>query len=135
MCRGGLAEREGFEPSMQVTPHGGLANRCTRPLCDLSVATAAEILTWAPERPSDGRATTRLRRRLASAGALTASASLDTVRARTWTTPSTFDARHDRSRSLGPGARVVSGERGRGRTSAFFFSGRPTEETPARCSW
>ena len=23
---------------MQVTPHGGLANRCTRPLCDLSVA-------------------------------------------------------------------------------------------------
>jgi hypothetical protein len=31
-----LAEREGFEPSMQVAPHGGLANRCTRPLCDLS---------------------------------------------------------------------------------------------------
>ena len=31
---------------MQVTPHGGLANRCTRPLCDLSVATAGEILTW-----------------------------------------------------------------------------------------
>ena len=33
----GLAEREGFEPSKQVTPLGGLANRCTRPLCDLSV--------------------------------------------------------------------------------------------------
>src|SRR4029079_9390 len=33
----GLAEREGFEPSEQVTPLGGLANRCTRPLCDLSV--------------------------------------------------------------------------------------------------
>ena len=32
-----LAEREGFEPSKQVTPLGGLANRCTRPLCDLSV--------------------------------------------------------------------------------------------------
>ena len=32
---------------MQVTPHGGLANRCTRPLCDLSVATAAGILSWA----------------------------------------------------------------------------------------
>ena len=31
-----LAEREGFEPSEQVTPLGGLANRCTRPLCDLS---------------------------------------------------------------------------------------------------
>src|ERR1035437_2876552 len=28
---GGLAEREGFEPSRQVTPPGGLANRCTRP--------------------------------------------------------------------------------------------------------
>ena len=35
-----LAEREGFEPSVQVTPHGGLANRCTRPLCDLSAARA-----------------------------------------------------------------------------------------------
>ena len=46
----GLAEREGFEPSMQVTPHGGLANRCTRPLCDLSVATAAGILPWASRR-------------------------------------------------------------------------------------
>src|SRR3954452_17254004 len=43
----GLAEREGFEPSMQVTPHGGLANRCTRPLCDLSIAAAAGILSWA----------------------------------------------------------------------------------------
>ncbi len=31
-----VAEREGFEPSEQVTPLGGLANRCTRPLCDLS---------------------------------------------------------------------------------------------------
>src|ERR1035437_7427927 len=28
---GRLAEREGFEPSRQVTPPGGLANRCTRP--------------------------------------------------------------------------------------------------------
>ena len=37
---------------MQVTPHGGLANRCTRPLCDLSVATAAGILSWSP-RSSD----------------------------------------------------------------------------------
>jgi hypothetical protein len=35
-----LAEREGFEPSEQVTPLGGLANRCTRPLCDLSAARA-----------------------------------------------------------------------------------------------
>ena len=42
-----MAEREGFEPSKQVTPLGGLANRCTRPLCDLSVATAAGILSWA----------------------------------------------------------------------------------------
>ena len=34
--RAGLAEREGFEPSEQVTPLNGLANRRTRPLCDLS---------------------------------------------------------------------------------------------------
>src|SRR6478752_983817 len=32
-----MAEREGFEPSEQVTPLSGLANRRTRPLCDLSV--------------------------------------------------------------------------------------------------
>src|SRR5690242_1059579 len=32
-----MAEREGFEPSKQVTPLNGLANRRTRPLCDLSV--------------------------------------------------------------------------------------------------
>ncbi len=31
-----LAEREGFEPSKQVAPLSGLANRRTRPLCDLS---------------------------------------------------------------------------------------------------
>ena len=37
-----VAEREGFEPSEQVTPLGGLANRCTRPLCDLSVAALAD---------------------------------------------------------------------------------------------
>jgi hypothetical protein len=33
---------------MQVTPQGGLANRCTRPLCDLSVVTARAILSGAP---------------------------------------------------------------------------------------
>src|SRR3954467_8956987 len=37
-----LAEREGFEPSEQVTPLNGLANRRTRPLCDLSVARRPE---------------------------------------------------------------------------------------------
>ena len=31
-----MAEREGVEPSEQVTPLNGLANRRTRPLCDLS---------------------------------------------------------------------------------------------------
>ncbi|MBF8289830.1 MAG: hypothetical protein HW391_798 [Chloroflexi bacterium] len=36
-CRRRLAEREGFEPSEQVAPLSGLANRRTRPLCDLSV--------------------------------------------------------------------------------------------------
>jgi hypothetical protein len=45
-----MAEREGFEPSEQVTPLGGLANRCTRPLCDLSEATAADMLPRGPGR-------------------------------------------------------------------------------------
>src|SRR6266511_2985097 len=45
---GDLAEREGFEPSKQVTPLGGLANRCTRPLCDLSDGAARPILPWLP---------------------------------------------------------------------------------------
>ena len=30
---------------MQVTPHGGLANRCTRPLCDLSARQRADMLS------------------------------------------------------------------------------------------
>src|SRR5258708_7413808 len=38
---------------MQVTPHGGLANRCTRPLCDLSAATAGEMLSPGRHRPAD----------------------------------------------------------------------------------
>ena len=50
---------------MQVTPHGGLANRCTRPLCDLSVAAAAGILSWGTAadrlRPA-GRSTDARRR-------------------------------------------------------------------------
>jgi hypothetical protein len=33
---GVVAEREGFEPSEEETPFNGLANRRTRPLCDLS---------------------------------------------------------------------------------------------------
>ena len=33
---GAVAEREGFEPSEEETPFNGLANRRTRPLCDLS---------------------------------------------------------------------------------------------------
>src|SRR6266542_5458002 len=45
---GDLAEREGFEPSKQVTPLGGLANRCTRPLCDLSVGRNEADPTMAP---------------------------------------------------------------------------------------
>ena len=47
-----LAEREGFEPSMPVTRHGGLANRCTRPLCDLSVARRRPSYHAAPARPA-----------------------------------------------------------------------------------
>src|SRR5689334_13498861 len=42
---------------MPVTRHGGLANRCTRPLCDLSVARAGGILPRpvVPTRQPDGR--------------------------------------------------------------------------------
>ena len=64
----GLAEREGFEPSMQVTPHGGLANRCTRPLCDLSVADGGRhpimrrTASWRTER-APRRASAKGRRR------------------------------------------------------------------------
>ena len=32
-----LAEREGFEPSIEVTPYAGLANLCLQPLGHLSV--------------------------------------------------------------------------------------------------
>ncbi len=34
--RGRLAEREGFEPSVEVSPYGSLANCCLRPLGHLS---------------------------------------------------------------------------------------------------
>jgi hypothetical protein len=56
-----LAEREGFEPSEQVTPLGGLANRCTRPLCDLSARSASgprrrrRIADRLPRQASGGR--------------------------------------------------------------------------------
>ena len=46
-----MAEREGFEPSEQVTPLSGLANRRTRPLCDLSPE-GPEDSTGLPFRPS-----------------------------------------------------------------------------------
>ncbi len=46
-----LAEREGFEPSEEETPFNGLANRRTRPLCDLSQA-AADDSMGPLERPA-----------------------------------------------------------------------------------
>lgn len=45
-----VAEREGFEPSEEETPFNGLANRRTRPLCDLSVIAADDSM-----RPRRGR--------------------------------------------------------------------------------
>src|SRR5690349_11223140 len=50
---------------MQVTPHGGLANRCTRPLCDLSVADSGRnpimgIRLRRPRPPADPRSPTML---------------------------------------------------------------------------
>src|SRR4026208_29978 len=53
-----LAEREGFEPSEQVAPLNGLANRRTRPLCDLSVRTGGGrpfTGTHPPPRPPPRR--------------------------------------------------------------------------------
>ena len=41
---GSVAEREGFEPSEEETPFNGLANRRTRPLCDLSVIAADDSM-------------------------------------------------------------------------------------------
>jgi hypothetical protein len=39
-----LAEREGFEPSEEEIPFNGLANRRTRPLCDLSLTGADDSM-------------------------------------------------------------------------------------------
>ncbi len=39
-----MAEREGFEPSEEETPFNGLANRRTRPLCDLSASGADDSM-------------------------------------------------------------------------------------------
>src|SRR5690606_31664498 len=52
-ARNGVAEREGFEPSEQVTPLNGLANRRTRPLCDLSGPTAVRNPSTGPWRGRD----------------------------------------------------------------------------------
>ena len=47
-----VAEREGFEPSEEETPFNGLANRRTRPLCDLS-QTGADDSMGPLERPAE----------------------------------------------------------------------------------
>ena len=45
-----MAEREGFEPSEEETPFNGLANRRTRPLCDLSASGADDSIKALPAR-------------------------------------------------------------------------------------
>ena len=45
-----MAEREGFEPSEEETPFNGLANRRTRPLCDLSASGADDSIKAIPAR-------------------------------------------------------------------------------------
>src|SRR4051794_37317104 len=40
--RGFFTEKEGFEPSIRVSPYAGLANRCLKPLGHLSQRTTAE---------------------------------------------------------------------------------------------
>jgi hypothetical protein len=52
----GLAEREGFEPSEEETPFNGLANRRTRPLCDLSETGADDSISpWSDPLSSQRR--------------------------------------------------------------------------------
>src|SRR4026208_186811 len=55
-----MAEREGFEPSEQVAPLNGLANRRTRPLCDLSVRTAGACYHGPLARPPSGKPSARV---------------------------------------------------------------------------
>src|SRR5256885_7898583 len=93
---------------MQVTPHGGLANRCTRPLCDLSTPPARNL---AP--PPRVRGT--------SDGRLTFPGASATVRPPTWTRSTFIRARHERSRFVRPGFAGRAG-RSRGPTSALFVS-------------
>src|SRR3989344_4629517 len=45
------AEREGFEPSIRFYPYSDLANRRTRPLCDLSCSRILSRLTPPFNRP------------------------------------------------------------------------------------
>lgn len=40
-----MAEREGFEPSIQVTSYNGLANRCFQPLSHLSLGVHCNNIT------------------------------------------------------------------------------------------
>jgi shikimate dehydrogenase len=47
-----VAEREGFEPSEEETPFNGLANRRTRPLCDLSASGADDSIKALPASQS-----------------------------------------------------------------------------------
>ena len=47
-----MAEREGFEPSEEETPFNGLANRRTRPLCDLSASGADDSIKALPASQS-----------------------------------------------------------------------------------
>src|SRR5687768_9338525 len=57
-----LAERGGFEPPKQVSPLSGLANRRTRPLCDLSVRGGRKASTGAIRNRSVGVRSASVRR-------------------------------------------------------------------------
>ncbi len=47
----GLAEREGFEPSVPRKRYAGLASRCNRPLCHLSALDQLIMTTSPPVKP------------------------------------------------------------------------------------
>jgi hypothetical protein len=57
-----VAEREGFEPSEEETPFNGLANRRTRPLCDLSASGADDSMGHSRRPISDQEAAAKVMR-------------------------------------------------------------------------
>ncbi len=124
--RGRLAEREGFEPSKQVTPLGGLANRCTRPLCDLS-AERGEPESYHGPTAGPARHET-LTSRSGTHGDVDIVQGARLLSADRWTATTFTATRHDRFRNLDPEHGMCRGE-AEARPLLFCFPA--VEEGPA----